>query len=66
MHAKPDQTRSDHDLLSDPDLPQQLQHRYDQIAVTDPTARHLHTTSRSPAALADIITAMLPAVPVPA
>jgi thymidylate kinase len=66
MHAKPDQTRSDHDLLTDPRLLQRLQDRYDQIAATDPTARHLHTTSRSPAALADIITAMLPAVPVPA
>jgi thymidylate kinase len=66
MHAKPDQTRSDHDLLSDSDLLQRLQDRYDQIAATDPTARHLHTTSRSPAALADIIIGMLPAVPVPA
>jgi thymidylate kinase len=66
MHAKPDQTRSDHDLLDDPGLLQRLQDRYDQIAATDPTARHLHTTSRSPAALADIITTMLPAVPAPA
>jgi len=66
MHAKPDQTRSDHDLLSDPDLLQRLQNRYDQIAATDPTARHLHTTGRSPAALADIIITMLPTVVVPA
>jgi hypothetical protein len=64
MHAKPDQARSDHDLLSDPDLLQRLQDRYDQTAATDPTARHLHTTSWSPVVLADIITAMLPAVPV--
>jgi thymidylate kinase len=65
MHTKPDQTRSDHDLLTDPGLLQRLQDRYDQIAATDPTARHVHATSRSPAELADIITAMLPAVPVP-
>lgn len=64
MHAKPDQTRSDHDLLRDPGLLQRLQDRYDQIAATDLTARHLHTTSRSPAVLADVITTMLPAVPV--
>ena len=51
------------DLLTDPGLLQRLQDRYDQIAATDPTARHLHTTSRSPAALADIITTMLPATP---
>jgi thymidylate kinase len=66
MQAKPDQTRSDHDLLTDPGLLQRLQDRYDQIAATDPTARHLHTTGRSPAELADLMTAMLPAVTVPA
>jgi thymidylate kinase len=66
MHAKPDQTRSDRDLLADPALLQRLQDRYDQIAASDPTARHLHTTNRSPAALADIITTMLPAVTAPA
>jgi thymidylate kinase len=65
MRAKPDQRRSDHDLLSDPGLLQRLQDRYDQIAASDPTARHLQTTSRSPSALADIITTMLPIVPVP-
>lgn len=57
--------RSDHDLLCDPGFLQRLQDRYDQIAATDPTARRLQTTSRSPAALADVITAMLPIVPVP-
>jgi thymidylate kinase len=66
MHARADQTRSDHDLLSDPGFLQRLQDRYDQIAATDPTARHLHTTGRSPAELADLITAMLPALTVPA
>jgi hypothetical protein len=66
MHAKLDQIRSDHDLLTGPGLLQRLRDRYDQIADTDPTARHVHITSRSPAALADIVTAMLPAVPVPA
>jgi thymidylate kinase len=66
MRAKVDQTRSDHDLLDDPALLQTLQDRYDQIAATDPTARHLSTTGRSPAELADLITTMLPAVPVPA
>jgi dTMP kinase len=66
MHAKPDQTRSDHDLLTDPALLQRLQDRYDQIAAADPTARHLHTTGRTPGELARIITAMLPAMTVPA
>ena len=32
----------------------------------DPTVRHLHTAGRSPAELANLITAMLPAVTVPA
>lgn len=66
MRTKADPTRSDHDLLDDPALLQRLQDRYDQIAATDPTARHLSTTGRSPADLADLITAMLPAVPGPA
>jgi dTMP kinase len=66
MRAKPDQTRSDHDLLTNPGLLQRLQDRYDQIAATDPAARHLHTTGRSPAELADLITAMLPAMTIPA
>lgn len=65
MHAKPDQTRSDQDLLADPGLLQRLQDRYDQIAATDPAARHLHTAGRSPAELAGLIAAMLP-VPMPA
>ena len=36
MHAKPDQTRSDHDLLADPDLLQRLQDReaVEEIGVT--------------------------------
>ena len=62
MRAKPGQTRSDHDLLTDPGLLQRLQDRYDQIAAADPAARHLHTTGRSPAELAGLMTAMLPAV----
>lgn len=66
MRAKPDQTRSDQDLLTDSGLLQRLQDRYDQIAATDPTARHLHTSGRSPAELVGLITAMLPAVTVPA
>jgi thymidylate kinase len=65
MRAKPDQTRSDQDLLADPVLLQRLQDRYDQIAATDPAARHLHTAGRSPAELAGLIAAMLP-VPMPA
>lgn len=66
MRGKPDQTRSDHDLLTDPGLLQRLQDRYDQIAATDPTARHLHTTGRTPEELTSVITAMLPAATVPA
>lgn len=66
MRAKPDQTRCDHDLLTDRGLLQRLQDRYDQIAAIDPTARHLHTTGRSPAELANLITAMLPAATIPA
>jgi thymidylate kinase len=61
MRAKPDQTRSDHDLLTDPALFQRLQDRYDQIASADPAARHLNTTGRAPDELASLITAMLPA-----
>jgi hypothetical protein len=38
MRAKPDQTRSDHDLVTNPGLLQRLQDRYDQIAAIDPTA----------------------------
>lgn len=66
MRAKPDQTRSDRDLLTDPALLRRLQDRYDEIAATDPTARHLHTAGRSPAELANRITAMLPAMTIPA
>jgi thymidylate kinase len=66
MRAKPDQTRSDHDLLADPDLLQRLQDRYDQIAATDPSARHLQTGGLAPAELADKIAAMIPAVSIPA
>ena len=66
MRAKHDQTRSDHDLLADPDLLQRLQDRYDQIAATDTSARHLHTGGHSPAELADRIAAMLPAGSIPA
>lgn len=65
MHAKPDQTRSDHDLIADPALLQRLHDRYDQIAATDPTARHLNTAGRSPADLVDLILAMLPPSPYP-
>jgi thymidylate kinase len=65
MTAKPDQTRSDQDLLADPVLLQRLQDHYDQIAATDPTARHLHTTGRCPDELAGLIAGMLP-VPMPA
>lgn len=66
MRAKPDRTRSDHDLLTDSSLLHRLQDRYDQIAATDHTARHLHTTGRTPGELASLITAMLPAMPIPA
>ncbi len=66
MRARPGQTRSDHDLLTDPALLQRLQDRYDQIAAADPTARHLHTTGRTPDELASLITAMLPAATIPA
>lgn len=66
MRTKADQTRSDRDLLTDTGLLQRLQDRYDQIAATDPTARHLHTTGRSLTELANLIAAMLPAVTVPA
>jgi thymidylate kinase len=65
MKGKTDQTRSDQDLLADPALLQRLQDHYDQIAATDPAARHLDTTGRSPDELAGLIAAMLPA-PVPA
>ena len=62
MSAKPDQTRSDRDLLDDTALLRRLQDRYDQIAAADPTARHLQTTRRTPSELADRIIAMLPAL----
>jgi thymidylate kinase len=62
MRAKPDQTRSDRDLLDDMDLVRRLQDRYDEIAAADPTARHLQTTRRTPGELADRIMAMLPAL----
>ena len=62
MRAKHNQTRSDRDLLADPELLQRLQDRYDQVAASDPTARHLQTTSRTPAELAGLIMEMLPAL----
>ena len=65
MSAKPDQTRSDRDLLDDSDLLRRLQDRYDQIAAADPTARHLQTTRRTPGELAERIVAMLPGLAVP-
>lgn len=65
MRAKHDQTRSDHDLLTDPELLQRLQDRYDQIAATDPAARHLQTGGHEPAELADRIAAIIPAVSIP-
>ena len=61
MRAKHDQTRSDHDLLADPELLQRLQDRYDQVAATDPTARHLQTTGRTSDELAGLALRMLPA-----
>lgn len=64
MSAKPDQTRSDRDLLDDSDLLRRLQDRYDQIAAADPTARHLQTTRRTPGELAERIVAMLPGLAV--
>jgi thymidylate kinase len=64
MSAKPDQTRSDRALLDDSDLLRRLQHRYDQIAAADSTARHLQTTGRTPGELVDRIIAMLPALTV--
>jgi dTMP kinase len=61
MSAKPDQNRSDRDLLDDTGLLRRLQDRYDQIAAADPTARHLQTTRHTPGELTDRIMAMLPA-----
>jgi thymidylate kinase len=61
MHAKQDQTRSDRDLMADPELLQRLQDRYDQVAASDPTARHLQTTGRTPEELASLVLGMLPA-----
>jgi thymidylate kinase len=66
MRAKHDQTRSDHDLLADPELLRRLQDRYDQIAATDPSARHLQTGGHEPAELASRIAAMIPVVSIPA
>ncbi len=62
LHAKHDQTRSDSNLLADPELLRRLQDRYDQVAATDPTARHLHTVGRTPDELANLVTAMLPVI----
>jgi dTMP kinase len=62
MRSKHDQTRSDRDLLTDSELLQRLQDRYDQVAATDPTARHLQTTGRTPEELAGLILGMLPAI----
>jgi thymidylate kinase len=62
MRAKHDQTRSDRDLLADPGLLQRLQDRYDQVAASDPTARHLQTTGRTPGDLAALVIGMLPAL----
>ena len=61
MRAKRDQTRSDRDLLADPELLQRLLDRYDQVAAGDPTARHLQTTGRTPDELASLVLGLLPA-----
>jgi thymidylate kinase len=66
MRTKHDRTRSDHDLLTDPELLQRLQDRYDQIAATDPSALHLQTGGHEPAELAGRIAAMIPGVSIPA
>lgn len=62
MRAKRDQTRSDQDLLADPELLQRLQDRYDQVAASDPTTRHLQTTGRAPDEKIGLILGMLPAM----
>jgi thymidylate kinase len=62
MQAKPDLTRSDQDLLADRALLERLQDHYDQVAVADPTAYHLHTDGRTPDELADHIAALVPAL----
>jgi len=62
MRAKHDQTRSDRDLLADPGLLQRLQDRYDQVAASDPTARHLQTNGRTPDELISLVLGMLPAM----
>ncbi|WP_034482807.1 dTMP kinase [Actinomadura oligospora] len=59
MASKPDLTRSDTDLLADRHLLERLQDHYAQIAATDPTAYHLDTGHRTPAELADHITALV-------
>jgi thymidylate kinase len=61
MRAKHDQTRSDRDLIADPELLQRLQDRYDQVAATDPTAHHLQATGRTPDELTSLVLGMLPA-----
>jgi dTMP kinase len=66
MRAKHDLTASDRELLADRELLQRLQDRYDQIAATDPSARHLQTSGHDPAELSDRIAAMIPAVSIPA
>jgi thymidylate kinase len=61
MRAKHDQTRSDRDLIADPELLQRLQDRYDQVAAADPTAHHVQATGRTPDELAGLVLGMLPA-----
>ena len=64
MRARPDQTQSDHDLLTtpsllapDPAIRANRRHR--------PHRRHLHTDSQSPAQLTDRITAMIRTMTIP-
>jgi thymidylate kinase len=61
MRAERDQVHGDRDLLADPELAQRLQDRYDHVAASDPTARHLQTTGRTPHELAGLVLGMLPA-----
>lgn len=63
LRVRSGRTRSDRDLSSDRRLLQRLCDHYDQIAATDPTAYRLDTDGRSPAELADHLTALINALP---
>ena len=62
LRARPDQTQSDRDLLSERALLERLQSHYDQVASNDSMAYLLHPGDRTAPQLVDEIVALVRAL----